>query len=786
MSKRFVLCLVVIGMMFFYVQHAWAAEHKDVRISAHANDPFVDKQAYLKQIHIEEAWDVATGGDSLVIAVVDTGIDLSHPDLTPNLVEGVNLIVPRQPPQDDNGHGTNVAGIIGAAANNDKGIAGILWKTKLMPIKALEGDGTGSETKLGEGIRYAVDNGAKIVVLSLGLNKDSSYLREIVRYAEDRDVLLVAATGNERNRIKYPAAYPTVLAVGGMSIDKKAHRLSNTGPEIDVVAPWDVFTTALGGGYEYKDGTSMAAPQVAAVCALAWTKYPWMKPYQIRSLIRQTSEELSGNGWNSETGYGLLRADRVMNNAFSDDMYKPNSRKEQAKPISVSKMISASFANGEDQSWYTFDAPYDGSVRLELGMEGTYEVVVTHTDAQGKTNDYNLMIGKSVTLPVSKGKSYLKLQLKDHSVKQRLMFKLTTDFEIYKDRYADNDLQYKAYVLPTGSQSITGTFHRNNEQDWYMLPIDRTGRLSMELSVDTARMDPVLLVQKRGEKGITIDRGGEGETEYLPEMDVYPGDYYIRVSNAKGYTSPITGEYTLAIDYKPKLLDPNKPNNKPYLATAMQKDTLYQGFIDSKHDASWFSLNVVEDSVVELHLSSIPSHIQMTMSAYNSTLKLIDSSAGSSGTADIALSRRLQPGNYYIQLTANGAFEDQYYGLEAAVKPVLGGYTDIKGHWAADQIVLAAERNMIDGYALQRFMPDRPITRAEAAAILTRGFKLSGQVEIRYTDLGSSHWAYPYIAKAVQAGMMDGYPDQTFAPDRSLTRLEMTAIIARIMKLGGS
>ncbi|MCP1306150.1 S8 family serine peptidase [Paenibacillus tyrfis] len=762
-----------------------AEEAREVQISAYPTDPLVEKQAYLQQIHMNEAWDVATGNDSIVIAIVDTGVDLNHPDLTPNLVKGINLIEPGQPPRDDNGHGTNVAGIIGAAANNDKGIAGILWKAKLMPVKAVENDGTGSEAKLGEGIRYAVDHGAKIVVLSLGLNKYSDYMSEIVRYAETKGVLLVAATGNEGNTVKYPAAYPTVLAVGGMAADKKAHKLSNSGPEVDLVAPWDVFTTGIGGRYEHKDGTSMAAPQVAAVCALAWSKYPWMKPYQIRSLLRQTAEDLSGNGWSPGTGYGLLRADRVLKDPYSEHMYKRNDRKEQATPISVSKTVSGSFENGSDPNWFTFEAPYDGSVKLELELDPKEEVAVTHTDAGGGVKDYSLSAAGAVTMPVKKGKSYLKLQLKNASAKHKLEFKLTTSFEIYKDAYADNGKQYKAYVLPAQSQTLKGTFHRNNDQDWYMLPVTQTGKLSVRLSVDTNRMDPVLFVQKRGEKGKTIDEGGEGESEYFPETDVYPGDYYIRVSNAEGYLPPITGEYTLAIQYKPKLLDPNGPHDKPYSATVMQPGAKYQGLLDKIGGANWFSLNIEEESLVELRLSGIPQNIRMTMSAYNGTLKPVDSVTNPDGTSEALLSQLWQPGVYYIRLTADAAFDDRFYELKAEVKPLVGGYADVKGHWAEAVIKLASERKIIDGYEHYRFMPDRPITRAEATAVLVRGLKLTKQKEVRYTDFGPDHWAYPYIAKAAQAEIIDGYPDGSLAPDRYLTRMEMAAMMARSMKMSG-
>src|SRR5690606_16274476 len=110
-----------------------------------------------------------------------------------------------------------------------------------------------------------VDNGAKIVVMSLGLHRYSPYLQDIVDYAERNGVLLVAAAGNEGNNVKYPAAYPTVLAVGGIGLSKSIIQESNYGPELDLVASWEVYSTALGGGYKSNYGTSMAAPQVAAV-----------------------------------------------------------------------------------------------------------------------------------------------------------------------------------------------------------------------------------------------------------------------------------------------------------------------------------------------------------------------------------------------------------------------------------------------------------------------------------------------------------------------------------------
>ena len=162
------MMLLVLGLTGFVtkVEAAYAV----------SSDPMRVKQTYLDMIRVDQAW--AAAGDyrtPIVVAVVDTGVDLGHPDLVGNLVDGVNLLQASKKPQDDNGHGTNVAGYDCRYVNNDKGIAGIAPNAKIMPIKALEADGTGGEAKLGEGIKYAVDHGAKIVVLSLGLNKYSDY-----------------------------------------------------------------------------------------------------------------------------------------------------------------------------------------------------------------------------------------------------------------------------------------------------------------------------------------------------------------------------------------------------------------------------------------------------------------------------------------------------------------------------------------------------------------------------------------------------------------------------------
>ncbi|MFD0695515.1 S8 family serine peptidase [Paenibacillus sp. GCM10027628] len=774
--------LLLIALMTLVVELAGMVTKAEAAYPQ-STDPMRVKQVYLDMIHMNEAW--AAAGDArapIVVAVVDTGVDLTHPDLAGNFVEGTNLLQPGTKPSDDNGHGTNVAGVIAATMNNDKGIAGIAPNAKIMPIKALESDGTGGEAKLGEGIRYAVDHGAKIVVLSLGLNKYSDYLADIVQYAEDHDVLLVAAVGNEGTSVKYPAAYPTVLSVGGVTPDKNADSRSNFGPELDLMAPWNVYTTSLGGGYQYQDGSSMAAPQVAAAAALVWGKYPGMRAYQVRELLEQTAEDLGSGGWDAKTGYGMLRVDQALTQPYREDWFGLNNRKDQAAKLSVQAYIHSALSSAQDQDWYAMDAPYDGTIELTLRSEDSSGIRI-------RVDSGETFVVKNENNPISfqvhKGRTYIQLQTVDRTRKSALSYSLRSNFLIYADPFEDNDKQYKAFALPARSQTIRGTFHKKGDVDWFVLPIEKSGTMRLRLSVDTARIDPMIFFQKEGEKGITIDQSGDGVTEISSLMELLPGQYYIRVSNIKDYSEPITGEYTLEIEYNPKLIDPNEPNDKPYQATFAANFSEYEGLFDKNDDVDWFQFRMDKDGLAQVSLTNIPSARILFATLYDSSLKEQGFFKSDYGANSLYVEKALDQGTYYIKLQADKWFLSQMYQLKVGSYPLVSGFIDIDGHWAVDAISKLTQQEVISGYGNYRFAPDRPITRAEAATVLTRALKLSKQRQLRFSDMTTSHWAYDNVAKAVQADLVDGYPDGTFGPDRTLTRMEMTQMLARSMNMTG-
>ena len=764
--------------------------NQQVQLQAVPNDELYGEQSHLRQIRAPDGWDIITENTNITIAIVDTGIDLEHPDLQANLVAGVNLVSPGEKPQDDHGHGTNVAGVIAASGNNATGVAGLLWKARIMPVKAIEADGLGEEDKLGEGIRYAVDNGAKIVVLCVGLKRYSPYLQEVAQYAESRGVLLVSATGKEGAAGQYPAAYPSVLAVGGVGSNNTVMLESNYGPEVDIVAPWRVYTTALGGGYEPNQGTSMAAPQAAGAAALLWAKFPNMRPYEIRSMLQQTAQDIESRGWDPYAGYGLLRVDRALRETFKRDMHEPNDRRDQAKQMPIDALTYAELTRGTDIDWFFINAPYDGTIELNVAaltvaQSSAPAVTLTYyASDQDAGTVYRDAVRTAPVLQVKKGTSRIRLQLENTLSTTEFRYSVIPKFTIYRDMFEDNDRQFKAYLLPARSQTIKGTFHQINDQDWFMMDVTQEGSLQILLSGDSVRMDLAMMIQKAGENQRLIDRGYEGLDERLDAYDVTPGRYYLLVSNViSDMAYPVTGEYTLKIDYSPKLTDPNEPNDRYFQATPVTMGTVYNGLIDTVSDNDWFSFTIREESYVEMSLHDIPKDRVMLIIVYDSRQTQLYININTVTQNELYIREVLQPGTYYVKLGANRAFQHQFYRFAVKAEALLDGFRDIKGHWAEKNISRLIKDGAVSGYGDYTFRPNQALTRAEAAALISNAFKLRNTMLPSYTDVARTHWAYASIGLGTRAGVLSGYEDGSFRPDQSVTRAEMAVMIGRAMKL---
>jgi subtilisin len=253
-------------------------------------------------------------GSGVKVAILDTGIDKTHEDLSANVKGGYSVFTDAEnsdPYNDGNGHGTHVSGTV-AGLNNTLGVIGVAYDADLYAVKVLDNGGSGSYAGIAEGIEWAVNNDMDIINMSLGGSSDSSILEEWCNTAYNSGLLVVAAAGNSGNKggkndsVGYPAKYESVIAVAAIDKNNNRASFSSTGPAVELSAPGvDVLSTVPGNQYDSYNGTSMASPHVAGVAALVWAAKPGLSNVQLRQLLRDTAVNL---GSSNQYGYGLVQA----------------------------------------------------------------------------------------------------------------------------------------------------------------------------------------------------------------------------------------------------------------------------------------------------------------------------------------------------------------------------------------------------------------------------------------------------------------------------------------------
>jgi thermitase len=274
------------------------------------NDPGFASEWHLSKIQGPLAWSVTTGSPAVVVAVIDTGVYATHPDLESNMAPGWNFVKSNSDTSDVLGHGTAVAGTIAAAGNNGIGVAGVSWQSRMMPLVVVDENDLAAYSDIAGAIQYAADRGVRVMNISVGGSVPSLTLQSAVDYAWGKGAIIFAsAMNNSASDPYYPAACNHVMAVSATDSNDHLASFSNYGNWIAISAPGDsILTTTNGGGYAYWFGTSFASPIVAGVAALSLSINPSLTNAELLTILETSADHVGLPGYDPSFGWGRVNA----------------------------------------------------------------------------------------------------------------------------------------------------------------------------------------------------------------------------------------------------------------------------------------------------------------------------------------------------------------------------------------------------------------------------------------------------------------------------------------------
>jgi subtilisin family serine protease len=280
------------------------------------NDPEFSSQGYFDQIRAADAWGITTGSEDILIAIVDTGVELDHPDLFDKLVPGWNIYDDNNDPSDVFGHGTSVAGSAAAVSDNRSGVAGVAWDNPILPVRVSDERGRASSRNIASGIIWAVNRGAKIINVSFAPIAADRTILAAAAYARSSGALVFISTGNN-GRAFSATRDDSAIFVGAVDDRDELASFSNTGLYVDLVAPGTrIRTTKTGRGYGNVNGTSFASPIAAGVAALVWSVNPDFRPTTVQDILMSTTIDLGARGRDDFFGEGLVDAGEAVSEAM--------------------------------------------------------------------------------------------------------------------------------------------------------------------------------------------------------------------------------------------------------------------------------------------------------------------------------------------------------------------------------------------------------------------------------------------------------------------------------------
>ena len=291
------------------------------------NDPMIEKQYSHKITEADKAWSALLKGkklETVVVAVVDTGVDVKHPDLKDITIPGYSAYPGEEPGEDEQGHGTHCAGIVGAIQNNKEGVAGVAGNVRIQPVKVLNNSGSGTYAAVADGISWAGQNGAKVLSMSLGGPSSSQAISDAVELAMKNGAIVIAAMGNSGPTAgpSFPAAVKGVLGVGATDSADKIANFSQTGthnsvaaPGVNILSTFPQYANGIGQmNYGSISGTSMACPYVAGLAGMIRGLHPEFTAAQVRDRLEKTADDKGAAGYDKVFGFGRVNVAKALAN----------------------------------------------------------------------------------------------------------------------------------------------------------------------------------------------------------------------------------------------------------------------------------------------------------------------------------------------------------------------------------------------------------------------------------------------------------------------------------------
>ncbi|MNO43550.1 Subtilisin E precursor [compost metagenome] len=605
-------------------------------------------------------------GNKIKIAVLDTGVS-NQKDL--NVKSGVSFIEGNTSYQDDNGHGTHVAGTI-AALDNKTGVIGVAPSADLYAVKVLDNRGMGSYSQVIQGVEWAIQNKMNVISMSFGGLSPSQALHDVIKKANDNGILVVAAAGNrgagEETEL-YPALYSEVISVGATSASNQIAHFSSTGKELDIVAPGvEILSTLNDGEYGILSGTSMAVPHVTGAAALLWSNNKKMTNEQIKNKLYETATPL---GEQQVYGHGLLNIAKAL--GYIDTEIPP----VQQDPIDagnedtilelpkfdITKIDNELLIQSEQLVALQRKAYDDGNIPLAKQIFQSYNELM-----QQSKELHHVPTELDVKVPTDPNAQSMDMQMNTYFELKESDFKELIN--TYKQTIATFQSRFSDRQSEDGSEEISASAYdlRGNNQ---MITAGQSATVSLKLadpkSIIVVTVYPLSNPNNIVATTTMYNKPADTSIPYtwVSSSSTVPGEYKIKFHYPENSTSASDNYWSIFVEApEPTINDTYEPNNNMGTAYTAQFGNFYNSYISSRSDKDYYKITANTDGVLDISLS-VPFGVDYDFFVYDRYSNVIGSGSTSSNFEQARISVGAGATYYILVEGYNGAYSANPYIL---------------------------------------------------------------------------------------------------------------------------